>query len=184
MTLKRLFLMASWERVRSAYLAAHPEEKPNLPGIRKVFFRLRKMQPEASDIRLTYVPEMGEDGMAGVRLTGLEGLARNCPVVLPLVPWRKWPGMDFDVPIPSRACAAVIVADCLFEMTRLGSSENEAFKNAILVNKAVLRMNDILLPRGSTHWSRNFFAGRLGVYWFYKEMERLEREEGRQDDNT
>jgi len=174
MTLKRLFLMASWERVRSAYLAAHPEEKPNLPGIRKVFFRLRKMQPEASDIRLTYVPEMAEDGMAGVRLTGLEGLARNCPVVLPLVPWRKWPGMDFDVPIPSRACAAVIVADCLFEMTRLGRSENEVLKNAILVNNTALRMNDVLLRSGRTFWSRHFRVKRPGVLWFYDEMVRDE----------
>ena len=181
MKLNRLFAMATWERVRSAYLAAHPEEKPNLPGIRKAFSCLRKMQPEASGIRLTYVPEMGENGMARLRLTELDGIAGKGPVVLSLVPWWKWPGMDFDVPIPSDACAAVIVADCLFEMTRLGSSENEVLKNAILVNNTVLRMNDILLRRGSTFWSRHIRVKRPGVLWFYDEMV---RDEGSPEDNT
>ena len=63
MRLYRLFVKASWEQVRSIYLTAYPGEKSSLPDNRRVYSHLLGMPVEASDTVLTYVPEIGEDGM-------------------------------------------------------------------------------------------------------------------------
>lgn len=126
MILKEIINQVQWKDVAIAIVTEHPWCRKSLEGFRIVFETLRLMESVESEysIKFEYTsdilkPEYKYPDVVGVK----EGVDERWS--LSFCPWKEWLGMVVCQEALEGFSASQIVANCLYEMTFFGFTEEK-----------------------------------------------------------
>lgn len=147
MTFAELIASTGWAEVKAALLWLFPEEESEISGYQKIFWELRRMNPEPDAMRIAIerrpipgydedpTPEViGRNGTLNRELDDFQHLgkhatpeygAEEATYSLSLRPWRNWLGMTVEPETLREYSPAQAIAHCLADMTFHGFSEAE-----------------------------------------------------------
>ncbi|GGW48736.1 DUF6557 family protein [Arenibacter certesii] len=140
MTFNKLIQTHTWASIASKFLTTYPEAEKNIKGYELVFEKLKKMDPEKTDMGLGLKSVIGEDENY-VDVFGLHKnpntKEENYPQGIEFIPWRQWLGMEVSKESLAIFTAQDIIVHCLYEMAFVGFSEEDiqASINSIKKNK-------------------------------------------------
>jgi hypothetical protein len=146
-TLGELIGSTTWAEVKAALQWLLPNEQGSLPGFRKVFSDLQRVNPKRDAMRIAIecapmpgddekpVPGVfGRDGTLNRDLDDFNHLRKHATAEygaeetkwsLSLRPWESWLGMTLEPKTLAAYTPAQVIALCLNEMTFHGFSEAE-----------------------------------------------------------
>lgn len=125
MKLKELISQSKWQDVAIAMVTEHPCQRKNLDGFKIIFETLMMMEPSESEFRIRIErtpdilnPEYTYPDVFGVK----EGDDKRWS--MEFSPWAEWLGMVVCKETLEAFSVSQIVADCLYEMTFFGFTED------------------------------------------------------------
>lgn len=118
----------SWESVEAMLMFHHPQFKQSLPGFRRAFDNLLKIQPQANNhiLSVIIIKQQNEPHVCA--------MIEKQPFDLLIMPWSFVSGMQVAPNLLKNHSYPDIVALVLWELTRLGFDEDTILqqKNTLL----------------------------------------------------
>ena len=124
MILKELINQVQWQDVAVALVSDHPWFRKRLESFEIVFETLSLMDPVDSEcsIKIELTPDILEPKRVYPEVIGIKE-GDNERWALSFCPWKEWLGMVVCQETLDSFSASRIVANCLFDMTFYGSTE-------------------------------------------------------------
>lgn len=122
MTLKNLFVRSRWEDVWDALSRLFPDYTEYMASYRCAYDELRRVKPEAHNIRLL-IGRYESDGVIPFYVLGFNDDNPKC-FSLKFSAWNKWLGATINDLILGQYNLSEVIAICLYDMTWAGFSSD------------------------------------------------------------
>lgn len=192
MKFKELLHQVSWDDVEKYITDYYYEDEndqatANMPGYQSVFNELHFMKPIDTKMRICLnevTPDMddscdepyiivdGKDGTLNKESSDFECWGPNVPEEvanaeqsfgIEFAPWCEWLGMEIDAETINTYTPVEIVANCLFEMTYMGYSEDKIQGELNMLNERVNEIKNMTEEEKKTKlMSLDEFEKKLG----------------------
>lgn len=129
MKLKEIISQVSWMDVAIALVTEHPDQRKSVEEYKAVFESLLTMEPRESDyqIQIERVADILDSRYTYPDVFGVK-VGDDKSWSIALSPWAEWIGMDISQKTFDEFSDCQIVANCLYEMTFFGFTEDMVMK--------------------------------------------------------
>jgi hypothetical protein len=130
MTLNELIHRHHWLSIQAELVRLYPEEEEQIDSYSDVYYQLKLLTPEPSDITIR-IKEIIDDDETYISVDGyytdgrVDEQSVNDTLGLDFTPWNKWLGMPIDKNAFEEFSELEIIAHCLFEMTFVAFDQEE-----------------------------------------------------------